>query len=77
MESDGRTGNILNFRQVRHVRNSAPGNDAWHLLAERHLGCQKYLRLRTSSVMTTIMLFRIMIMIAVVIMTVMMMVSVG
>ena len=46
---------------------------AWPLLAERHPGDQKYLRVRMRSMMTTIMLFRVMMVAAFVIMIVMMM----
>src|SRR5204862_4290273 len=46
-------------------------NDAWPVLAERHRGDQKYLRVRNRLVMTTIMLFRIMIVVAFMIMMVM------
>jgi hypothetical protein len=54
------------------------GSGAWHLLAERYPGDQKYLRVRIRSLMTTIMLVRVVLMVAFVIMIVMMMMmSVG
>src|SRR2546423_12826718 len=78
VESDRRSRNILNFGQIRHVRNiTPPRSGAWHLLTERHLGCQKYLR-QNLSMMTTIMLVRVMLMVAFVFMImIVMMMSVG